>query len=54
MSSVDLAMLETKASIHKNIYGSWDVFSISIAWRKMRKKMNFIEREKFVEAWERV
>lgn len=54
MNSLTKAMLETKASIQKARFGSWEVFSRSIVWFKLRKKMNYIERDIFIEAWSRV
>ena len=55
MDSIEVDMIVAEASIHKAAFGdgnvSWDVFSRSITWFKLRKKMNYIERGLFIEAW---
>ena len=54
MDSLHMDLIAGEASIQKAAFGnvSWNVFSRSIAWFKLRKNMNYIEREHFVKSWE--
>lgn len=58
MDSLDIDILVAEASIHKAAFGDgnapWDVFKRSIDWFKLRKTMNYIERQYFAEAWSAV
>ena len=54
MDSLHMDLIAGEASIQKAAFGNvgWNVFSRSIAWFKLRKNMNYIEREHFVKSWE--
>jgi len=53
MDALELDMIEAEVSIHKTSFGdvSWDIFSRSIVWYKIRKAMSYIEREHFMKCW---
>ena len=54
MDSLHMDLIAGEASIQKAAFGNvgWNVFSRSSAWFKLRKNMNYIEREHFVKSWE--
>ena len=54
MDSLHMDLIEGEASIHKVAFGNvgWNIFSRSITWFKLRKNMNYLEREHFMKSWE--
>lgn len=56
MNELHLSLIESEARIHKDAFCSndWTLFSSSLIWVKVKKNMNFIERNHFRKCWDEV